>query len=58
MGLLYATSFWVESEDVDVVSMELDWTEGKEALGGLDLGLATPPTDAELLHSKHETQQI
>lgn len=61
MGLLYATSFWVESEDVDVVSVELDWTEwteGKEALGGLDLDLAKPPTDAELLHSKHETQQI
>lgn len=61
MGLLYAMSFWVESEDVDVVSVELDWTEwteGKETLGGLDLGLAKPPTDAELLHSKHETQQI
>lgn len=61
MGLLYVTSFWVESENVDVVSVELDWTEwteGKEAQEGLGLGLAKPPTDAELLHSKHETQQI
>lgn len=58
MGLLYATSFWVELEDVDVVSVELEWTEGKEALGGLDLGWAKPPTDAELLHSEHGTQQI
>lgn len=43
---------------MDMVSVELDWTEGKEALGGSDLGLANPPTDAELLHSEQETQQI
>lgn len=61
LDLLYAKSFWLESEDVDVLSVELElteWTEGKEALGGSDLVLATPPTDAELLHSEHQTQVI
>lgn len=39
------------------VELELtEWTEGKEALGGLDLVWAMPPTDAELLHSEHQTQ--
>lgn len=59
LALLYARSFWLESEDVDVLSVELElteWTEGKDALGGWDLLLATPPTDAELLHSEHGTQ--
>lgn len=59
LGLLYAKSFWLESEDVDVLSVELElteWTEGKEALGGLVW--AMPPTDAELLHSEHQTQVI
>lgn len=44
--------------DVDVLSVELDLTErtdGNEALGGLDLGLAGAPADAELLHSEHQT---
>lgn len=59
LGLLYTKSFWLELEDVDVLSVELElteWTEGKVALGGLDLVLATPLTDAELLHSEHQTQ--
>lgn len=43
---------------MDVLSVELDlteWTDGNEALGGLGLGLAGAPTDAELLHSEHQT---
>lgn len=41
------------------VELELtEWTEGKEALGGWDLVLAPAPTDAELLHSEHQTQVI
>lgn len=43
-----------ESEEADVLSVELDlteWTDGTDALGGFDLSLAMPPTDAELLHS-------
>lgn len=61
LGLLYARFFWLDSEDADVLSVELElteWTEGKEALGGLDLLLAASPTDAELLHSEHQTQVI
>lgn len=37
-----------------MLSVELDlteWTDGTDTLGGFDLGLATTPTDAELLHS-------
>lgn len=60
---MYTKSFWLDSEDVDVLSVELElteWTEGKEALGGRDLDLAPAPapTDAELLHSEHQTQVI
>lgn len=58
---LFNKSFWLDLEDVDVLSVELDlteWTEGKEALGGAGLGLATALTDAELLHSEHQTQVI
>lgn len=60
-GLLLDESLWLDSEDADVLSVELDLTEstnGTEALGGLDLGLATAPTDAELLHSgrQHQTR--
>lgn len=53
-GLLQDESLWLESEDADVLSVELDLTErteGTNALGGLGLGLATTPTDAELLAS-------
>lgn len=53
-GLLHDESLWLESEEADVLSVELDlteWTDGTDALGGFDLGLATTPTDAELLHS-------
>lgn len=50
-----------ESQEADVLSVELDlteWTDGTDALGGFDLTLAMPPTDAELLHSgrQHQTQ--
>lgn len=53
-GLLEDESLWLESEEADVLFVELDfteWTDGTDVLGGLDLGLATPHTDAELLHS-------
>lgn len=41
-----------------MLSVELDlteWTNSPEALGGLDLVLLAPPTDAELLHSARQT---
>ena len=47
-------SLWLESEEADVLSVELDlteWTDGADTLV-FDLGLATTPTDAELLHSE------
>ena len=53
-GLLQDESLWLESEDADVLSVELDLTErtdGTDALGGFGLGLAMTPTDAELLPS-------
>lgn len=53
-GLLQDESLWLESEEADVLSVELDlteWTDGTDALGGFDLSLAMAPIDAELLHS-------
>lgn len=53
-GLLQDESLWLESEETDVLFVELDlteWTDGTDGLGGFDLGLAMTPTDAELLHS-------
>lgn len=53
-GLLQVESLWLESEDADVLSVELDlteWTDGTDARGGVGLGLAMTPTDAELLPS-------
>lgn len=44
-----------------MLSVELEWTEwteGKEALGGLHVVLAMTRTDAELLHSENQTQVI
>lgn len=58
-GLLLDESLWLDSEDADVLSVELDlteWTDGTDLLGGLDLSLAAAPTDAELLHSGRQRQ--
>ena len=60
-GLMQDESLWVESEEADVLSVELDLTEstdGTDSLGGCNLGLATTPAEAELLHSgrQHQTR--
>lgn len=60
LGLLQDESLWLESEEADVLSVELDfteWTDGTDALRGFDLGLAMTPTDAELLHSGRRRRQ-
>lgn len=54
LGLLHDESLWLESEEADVLSVELDlteWTDGNDARGGFNLGLAAAPAEAELLHS-------
>lgn len=53
-GLLQDEVLWLESEEADVLSVELDLTEqtdGTNALGGFDLGLVITPIEAEWLHS-------
>lgn len=56
-GLLQDESLWLESEEAEVLSVELDLTDRTEgtdaadARGGCDLGFGTTPTEAELLHS-------
>lgn len=47
-----------ESQEADVLSVELDLTEWTDGIGTMTL--AMPPTDAELLHSgrQHQTQVI
>lgn len=62
-GLLQDDSLWLESEEAEVLSVELDLTDrtdGTDTSGGSDLGLATTPTEAELLHSvwQYHTQVI
>lgn len=59
-GLLQVESLWLESEDADVLSVELDlteWTDGTDARGGVGLGLAMTPTDAELLPSEYSSSR-
>lgn len=54
-GLLQDESLWLEAEEAEVLSVELDLTErtdGTDVLGGLVWGFVTTPTDAELLHSE------
>lgn len=59
-GLLQDEFLWLESEEAEVLAVELDLTEhteGTSALGGFDLGLTVNPTDAELLHSGQQHQK-
>lgn len=52
---------WLESEDADVLSVELDfteWTDGSDFPGGFNLGFAAAPAEAELLHSAGRQQII
>lgn len=56
-GLLQDESLWLESEEAEVLSVELDLTDrtdGIDALGGFSLSFGSTPTDAELLHSEQE----
>lgn len=60
-GLLQDESLWIESEEADVLSVELDSTErtdGTDGPGGFVLGLARAPTDAELLHSGRQVIEL
>lgn len=54
-------NLWLELEEADVLSVKLDLlerTDGKDALGGFDLGLSTTAPEAELLHSGVTTPKI
>lgn len=56
-GLLQDESLWLESEEAEVLFVELDLTErtdGIAALKNFSLGFASTRTDAELLHSKNK----
>lgn len=57
-GLLQDESLWLESEEADVLSVELDFTDWKDcdaALARFSRGSALTPTDAELLHSANKS---
>ncbi|MED6245604.1 hypothetical protein ATANTOWER_005460, partial [Ataeniobius toweri] len=58
-GLLQDESLWLESEEAEVLSVELDLTERTDGIAVLkkcSLGFARTPTDAELLHSRKRWQ--